>query len=97
VDRDSAIARLRAHEAELRALGVHGLYLFGSVVRNEAGPDSDVDLFFDHERGRLSLFDLMDVKARTTQILGRPADVVTRDSLHRTLRDAIEASALRVF
>ena len=44
MDRNAAIARLRAHEAELRAMGVSGLSLFGSVARGEAGPDSDVDL-----------------------------------------------------
>jgi predicted nucleotidyltransferase len=33
----------------------------------------------------------------TAQILGRSADIMTRDSLHRTLRRQIEASALQVF
>lgn len=95
--RDDAIATLRRHEAELRRLGVQRLYLFGSTARGEAGPDSDVDLFFDHEKGKLSLFDLMDVEERATQILGRKADIMTRNSLHKLLRSRIEASALRVF
>ena len=38
---DDVIARLRAHEAELRAAGIKRLSLFGSVARGEAGPDSD--------------------------------------------------------
>ena len=97
MDRTEAITRLRDHEAELKALGVERLYLFGSTARGEAGPESDVDLFFDHERGKLSLFDLMDVKERAAQILGRKTDIMTRGSLHRTLRKKIEASALQVF
>jgi uncharacterized protein len=97
MDRNDAIARLREHEAELKALGVQHLYLFGSTARGNAGAESDVDLFFDHERGELSLFGLMDVKERAAQILGRKADVMTRDSLHKTLRQRIEASALQVF
>jgi hypothetical protein len=60
--RDEAIRKLREHEAELRQLGVQHLYLFGSTARGEAGEDSDVDLFFDYERGKLGLFELMDVK-----------------------------------
>ena len=44
MDRSTALARLRPHEAELRAMGVSGLSLFGSVSRGDAGPDSDVDL-----------------------------------------------------
>jgi uncharacterized protein len=42
---EEAIAKLREHEAELRQLGVEGLYLFGSTARGEARGDSDVDLF----------------------------------------------------
>jgi len=44
MDRKDAISRLKAHEAEFRAMGVAGLSLFGSVARDEAGPDSDVDI-----------------------------------------------------
>lgn len=95
--RDEAIARLRQHEAELKQLGVQRLYIFGSTARDEAGEESDVDLFFDHARGELSLFGLMDVQERATQILGSRADITTRESLHRTLRQRIEAAALLVF
>jgi uncharacterized protein len=97
MDRDEVIARLREHEAELKALGVQHLYLFGSTVRGEAGAESDVDLFFEHERGKLSLFGLMDVKERARQILGRKTDIMTRESLHKALRQRIEATALQVF
>jgi predicted nucleotidyltransferase len=39
----------------------------------------------------------MDVKAFASNILGRTTDIMTRDSLHKTLRQSIEATALRVF
>jgi predicted nucleotidyltransferase len=97
MNREAAIARLREHEADLRQLGVQRLYLFGSTARNEAGEDSDVDLFFDHERGKLSLFGLMDVKEAAAKILGHRTDIITRGSLHRALKSKIEASALQVF
>jgi predicted nucleotidyltransferase len=97
MERDDAITKLRAHEAELRQLGVEHLYLFGSTARGEAREDSDVDLFFDYERGTLGLYELMDVKEQTSRILGRKADIMTRDSLHKVLRSRIEASALQVF
>lgn len=92
-----AIARLKAHEAELRQLGVQHLYLFGSTARGDARQDSDIDLFFDHERGKLGLFQLMDVKERAAEILGCKTDIMTRGSLHPVLRKRIEASALQVF
>jgi hypothetical protein len=97
MQRKEAIAKLREHEAELRQLGVQRLYLFGSTARGEARENSDVDLFFDYERGKLGLFELMDVKEQASRILGRKADIMTRDSLHKVLRSRIEASALRVF
>jgi len=92
-----AISRLKEHEAELKALGVDHLYLFGSTARGEARPDSDVDLFFDHEKGRLGVYELIDVKERTASILGHPVDIMTRASLHPALRQRIERSAVFVF
>ena len=97
MERGEAISRLRQHEADLRRLGVERLYMFGSTARGDAGDDSDVDLFFDYEKGKLGVFELMDVKEFAARILGRKTDIMTRDSLHKTLRQAIEATALRVF
>ncbi len=88
---------MREHETELKQLGVEHLYLCGSTARGEAREDLDVALFFDHERGKLSLFGLMDVMDAAARILGRKADVMTRASLHPVLRERIEASALQVF
>jgi hypothetical protein len=39
----------------------------------------------------------MEVTERASSILGRKADIMTRDSLHRTLRPRIEAAAVLVF
>jgi predicted nucleotidyltransferase len=96
-DRDTAISLLKPHEAELRRLGVQHLFLFGSTVRGEARPDSDVDLFFDHEWGKLSLFDVMEIQEVIARILGCKTDVITRGSLHPVLRGRIEMSAVPVF
>jgi predicted nucleotidyltransferase len=68
-----------------------------STARGEAREDSGVDLFFDHPVGSIGLYELMDVKETASRILGRKADIMTRRSLHRVLRDRIEASALQVF
>ena len=95
--RDEAIRRLSERAQDLKRLGVEHLYMFGSVACDEAGEDSDIDLFFDYQRGKLGLFDLMDVKEAAAQILGHRTDIMTRDSLHKALRERIEASALQVF
>jgi len=56
--REHVIATLRQHEAELRTAGIVRLSLFRSVARNEATPQSDVDLMaeFDSQR-EFSLLD----------------------------------------
>ncbi|MDR3463751.1 MAG: nucleotidyltransferase domain-containing protein [Beijerinckiaceae bacterium] len=95
--RAEAINRLLQHEADLKRLGVEHLFLFGSTARDEAKDESDVDLFFDHEKGKLGLYELMDVKERAASILGRKTDIMTRDSLHPGLRKRIEDSAVLVF
>jgi predicted nucleotidyltransferase len=97
MERSAAIAILKAHEAELKQLGVEHLYLFGSTSRDEARADSDVDLFFDHPKGSLGLYELMDVKETAARILGCKTDIMTRRSLHPVLRQKIENAAQQVF
>lgn len=97
VRRSETTSRLRAHADRLRAAGVGSLYLFGSTARDDAGADSDVDLFFDPADARLNLFDVMAVRDEVEALLGCKADVMTRNSLHPYLRPRIEAEALQVF
>ena len=95
--RNEAIQRLKQSETELKDAGVTHLYLFGSTARGEAGPDSDIDLFFDYDREDFGAFALMDVRELATKILDGKTDMIPRDGLHRTLRARIEASAIQVF
>ena len=96
--REAAIAALRSEADRARALGASALYLFGSMARDEAGADSDVDLFIDYdEASRFSLVELVGIKQLLERRLGVPVDLTTRDSLDPLLRARIEASAERVF
>lgn len=77
------IGRLQEQQAQLRALGVARLGLFGSFVRDEAGPDSDVDLLVDFEAGRKTFdgyFALLDF---LEELLGREVELVTRPALSK--------------
>ena len=94
---EAIAATLRAHEAEIRGLGVRALYLFGSAARGEASPASDVDLFLDYEEGSgFSLVELARLQRMLASYLGSEVDLTTRGSLHPALRPAIEAAARRV-
>ncbi|AWN49657.1 DNA polymerase III subunit beta [Methylobacterium terrae] len=96
--RGDAISHLEAHADSVRAMGATALYLFGSTVRNEARPDSDLDLFIDYDpESCFNGFDLVGIKLFLEDQLGRAVDVTTRDSLHPRLRERIERSAVKVF
>lgn len=97
MDKLDIIKALRDNERVLRGMGVSSLSLYGSAARDEAKKESDVDLFFDYDDPRFSLIEFIDVKEKMTSILGREADLVTRNSLHPELRYDIEQSAIRIF
>jgi len=62
--------------------------LFGSVVRGEDRPDSDVDFLVDFEPNA-TLLDLVALKEELEALLGRPADVVTPEGISPFLRERI--------
>jgi hypothetical protein len=97
VSRADIIASLYVRAADIRALGATALYLFGSAARDEAREDSDVDLFVDYDPERFSFVELIRLQEHISQILGRPADLTTREGLHPLLRRQIEAEAVQVF
>lgn len=75
------IARLREREAEILSLGVKRLGLFGSFVRDEAGPESDVDLLVEFERGEKSFDRFMALSFLLEDALQRPVELVTTEAL----------------
>lgn len=96
--KDDIAAKLKALEPELRARGVASAALFGSIVRGEAAPDSDVDVLIAIDpAAEFSLIDLVAVKNLIGDSLARPVDVVDRDCLKRGVRDAVLAEAETVF
>jgi predicted nucleotidyltransferase len=66
--------------AELcRRWGVQELALFGSVLRDDFGPESDIDLLVSFApETRWSLFDLAEMQMQLEALLGRRVDLVER-------------------
>ena len=85
---------IASHEAELRAMGVRTLSVFGSVARDQAGPGSDVDFLVEFQ-APVSFFELFDLQDRLEFLLGCKVDLVTRGGLRPELRDGILAEAVR--
>lgn len=94
--RDEALAALSSHERELRHAGLSALYLFGSTARDEATPQSDIDLLFEVDQEvQFSLMTQAKLKLRLEHLLGSPVDLVERTCLRFGVEP--DAGLFRVF
>ncbi len=93
--RDEALQILKSHKQELAKFDVKSLAIFGSVARDEAGPESDVDILV--EFSKTPSFDgYMELKFFLEDILGRSVDLVTHDALKPRIRPYVEKELLYV-
>jgi predicted nucleotidyltransferase len=98
MSRSDAISILRAHEPELKAAGVRSLKIFGSVARDEAGPDSDIDLEAEFEDvDALTLLDIAKLERYLSGLLGRRVELIQRGTLKDGIRERVEAEAVLAF
>ena len=68
--------------------------LFGSVLNEDFGPDSDVDVLLSFAQdARCSLFDLVRMREQLRGIFGRDVDVLTRRAVESS-RNPIRRSAI---
>jgi hypothetical protein len=95
---EQVIATLREHEPELKAAGVVRLSLFGSTVRGDRRPDSDIDLLaaFDENR-RISLLDVAGIEIQLSELLGQPVDLIEEGTLKPRVKKNVDAEAVRAF
>ena len=91
--REEAIQRLQTVESEIRRLGVRRLALFGSVLRNEARSDSDVDVLVEFTPAEKTFDRFMALADLLEDTLGHPVEVVTTESLSPFIGPRILAEA----
>ncbi len=95
---NDAISILRAHEVELKAAGVRSLRIFGSVARDEAGPESDIDLEAAFENvDALTLLDIAKLERHLSGLLGRRVELIQQGTFKEGLRERLEAEAVLAF
>lgn len=94
--RDEVLSLVATHREDLQRLGVKRLNLFGSVARDEARSDSDVDFLveFSIEAG---LFDLFRVQHYLEDLLECQIDLGTEDALKEHLRAPVMRDLICVF
>jgi predicted nucleotidyltransferase len=81
------ILQLAAHH------GARNVRIFGSAVRGEAKPESDIDFLVDMEGGR-SLLDLIELGQDLEELLHRKVEILTEGGLSPYLQERIHAEAV---
>ena len=95
-DLSEVLALIRQHEAEWRSLGVTRVRVFGSVARQEAGAESDVDVLLDLSAGA-GLLTLARARDAFEGWLGQRTDAVTEAALKPPLRREVLLDAVDPF
>jgi len=91
--------RLSIPQPELAAFcrkyGIRKLAFYGSVLRDDFRPDSDIDVLVEFEPGRQIGFRIIDIEAELSELLGggHKVDIVSEKYLNPRLRDRILESA----
>src|SRR5258708_8424156 len=87
IDRDAVSAFCRRHH-------IRRLALFGSVLRDDFRPDSDVDVLVEFQPGHVPGLDFVSIEREFSGLLqGRRVDMVTPKFLNARIRDAVLTSA----
>ncbi|MBX3085693.1 MAG: nucleotidyltransferase family protein [Anaerolineae bacterium] len=85
--RDEVLALANKH-------GAYNVRVFGSVARNEAMPNSDVDFLVEWDFARISPWGGAGLDIELRELLGRSVDVVTIEDLHPLMRSSVLEEAI---
>lgn len=94
MERDKILALLKSRKRQLKKFGIHSLSIFGSIARNQAKRNSDVDILVDFEKP-VGLFEFARLKMYLEAMLGRRVDLVTPEALRKELREDILRESIR--
>lgn len=94
--RDEALGILRAHKATLaEKFGVISISLFGSVARDQAKADSDIDILVEFESPP-SWRNYFGAQAFLEDVLGRSVDLTTLAEIRQEVRPYVERDVINV-
>ncbi|HYW79182.1 MAG TPA: nucleotidyltransferase family protein [Thermoguttaceae bacterium] len=79
--KDDVFRTLTEHRRQIEALGVLRIGLFGSFVRDQQRPESDVDLLVHFEPGRKTFDNFMELTFLLEELFSRRVEVVTPEAL----------------
>ncbi len=95
MNRDEILRLLQRKRAEINQFDVLSLALFGSVARDEATPDSDLDVLVAF-RNEATFDTYMNLKFYLEELVGRSVDLVTEQAVRPQLKPSIQRDAIYV-
>ncbi len=93
--RDEIIRKIREHEKEIQDMGAKRLSLFGSAVRDDLLPESDIDILVSFEMPA-DYRRYINLKFFLEDLLQRPVDLVMETALKPRIRKRVEREMIRV-
>ena len=98
MNKQDVIDTLVGHKDELRARGVRHAALFGSIARDEAGPESDIDIMVELDpEAKIDVFQYAGIKIYIEGLFRTPVDVVDREALKPSVRVPATSDAIYAF
>ncbi len=93
--RDEAISILKQHDQPLKNFGIKSLAIFASVARDEAHPESDIDILVEFSEP--PTFDrYMELKFYLEDCLGQSVDLASRKMLKPQIQQIVKKEAIHV-
>ena len=95
------LAQLRVTSQQLESFcqkhHIRSLAFFGSVARDDFGPNSDIDVLVDFEPGHIPGFDFFLLEAELSRLMGRQVDLETTNFLSPGIRQSALSEAVTVY
>jgi len=94
-----AAINIPAHQIEsfCQKHHIRSLAFFGSVVREDFGPQSDIDVLVEFEPGHIPGLDFFTIEAELSQLLGRKVDLQTANFLSPEIRRSALSEAVTAY
>jgi predicted nucleotidyltransferase len=93
--RDQVLRVLREHISTIRNFGIKSVAIFGSVARDQAGPDSDLDVLVEFDPPP-TFRRYMDLKFYLEELVGCPVHLGTPNELKARIRARVQSEAIHV-
>ena len=89
-NKEQAFERIQSHQSALKLFGAARLGLFGSFVRSEQKPESDVDIVVEFVEGKKTFRNFMNMADYLEKVLNRKVDLLTWDGMASFVQREVE-------